>query len=91
MKTGFSLGWVLFGLVISWMVYTWLNDDTRVTHPNYRNSSTYHACITAANMIYRSSLDKALADPSIWRLSGHKNAQDYANMSYSIARSGCEP
>jgi len=89
MNRDFPLGWVLFGLVILWVVYVLRYDNSRVTHPNYRNSLSYRACINAADMIYRKSLEEAFADPSIWI--GYKSAQDYARVSYSIARSGCDP
>lgn len=91
MKKEIPLGWIFFGLIVIYIVYTWLYDDTRVSHPNYRSSTAYTACIRASERIYRERLEEGLVNPDLWRLAGYENAQAYARTSQRLARSRCEP
>ena len=65
-------------LLVPWGIYNYLYDDTRVGHPDYKNSSSYSSCLNTADIIYGDSLEEALADPSVWQLGGYKSASDFA-------------
>ena len=40
--------------------------------------------------IYNEGTDKALANPSVWTLSGYNSAQDFANAGKRLAISNCD-
>lgn len=44
-----------------------------------RNTLIVENCKMLSNESYKEALSQALADPSVWRLSGHTSAQDYAS------------
>ena len=87
-KIPFWLGWTL--ILGGWGLYNYLYDDTRVGHPNYKNSSKYKSCIQQSKNIYGERLEEAIVDPSIWQLSGYESASDYARSSQSLIRSMCD-
>ena len=70
-------------------IYSYFFDNTRVGHPDYKKSSAYQGCIRAANIVYNERMDEALADPSIWMLSGYESAHQYANDGKRIAIRSC--
>jgi hypothetical protein len=41
-----------------------MNGNTRVTHPDYKNSWIYKACIESAQETYNRTLEEAFNDPS---------------------------
>lgn len=69
--------------------YAYFFDNTRVGHPDYKKSSSYKGCLRVANNIYNERMDKALADPSVWMLSGYNSARDFANAGKRLAISNC--
>ncbi len=79
---------LIFSIIPLWILYNYLYDTTRVSHPNYV-SGDYERCIQSADTIYRDNLSRAIADPSIWRLGGYESAQDFANASQNLAVSRC--
>jgi hypothetical protein len=65
-------------VIIAFFGYTFMNDNTRVTHPDYKNSWTYKACIESAQETYNRTLEEAFNDPSEWQLGGYESPYDYA-------------
>jgi hypothetical protein len=84
----FWLGCVI--LFVPWGIYNYFYDDTRVGHPDYKNSSSYSSCLKTADIIYRDNLEEALADPAVWQLGGYKSAIDYAATSKRSVISRCK-
>jgi hypothetical protein len=52
-----------------------VTEEQKLKHQQY--------CEQMGNQSYVESLNKALADPTVWQYAGKKSAQDYAQMSKS--------
>jgi hypothetical protein len=52
-----------------------ITEEQKMKHQQY--------CDQMGNQSYVESLNKALADPTVWQYAGKKSAQDYAQMSKS--------
>ena len=83
----FWLGWMI--LLVPLGIYSYLYDNTRVGHPDYKNSSSYSSCLKIADIIYRDYLGEALADPLVWQLGGYESAIEYAETSKRSVISRC--
>lgn len=49
----------------------------------------YKRCQSIASDSYRQALLEASADPSVWRLQGNRNAEDYAKMRQDLMMNIC--
>ena len=84
------MGYALTFILIAWVVFNYLFDDTRVGHPDYKKSNSYANCLQIGNDIYNERMSEARADPSTWKLSGYESASDYARSGQSVARRQCD-
>lgn len=77
-----TIGWILGGLLICWVVYNWNTDTSRESHPDHNKylKSKQNTCSFVANEVYLDRLEEGNLDPSVWRLTGFKSAQDRAEL-----------
>ena len=80
---------VLVLVVIGWIVYNYLYDDTRKSHPNYYSGKAHERCLKAARYVADEVALDISADPSIWQLQGYGSANEMVKITYEMSYRRC--
>ena len=82
-------GAIFLLVVIGWIVYNYLYDDTRKGHPNYYSGKAHERCLKAAQYVADEIALELSADPSIWQLQGYSSANEMVKATYQMSYRGC--